>query len=147
MPLPALNMIGMVTKHWKLIAAAGALFVMYLYWADRTSQIEELRAKNDNLRAEIVLKDAQYAENERRFRTEIADQNEKIKQAGDEFVRLQRDSEVLIEKENARNEQRVTQLEQQLSLLKNIPTPQTCTESIDLLVDIGVANPWPTKSK
>lgn len=145
MPLPALSAMSFISKYWKYAVLIGAVFVMYLYWADRTSQIEDLRAQTQELQAEIVLKDAQYEENERKYQAEIADQNAKIVEASNEYNELKRTTEVLIAEEVARNTQREESLEQQLNILKNLPTPQTCSTSIDLLVDVGVANPWPTQ--
>lgn len=137
-----ISVITFFTKYWKVIVVAGAIFVMYLYWSDRTNQIEELREIQSKLTAEIVLKDAQYAENARKFKAEIADQNEKIRQAAEEFVELETKSSLLIAAETARNDERQRRLQEQIALLQSLPTPETCETSIGLLVDIGVANPW-----
>lgn len=146
MPLPiypALNAFGFISKHWRILVALGALVVMYLYWADRTNQIEQLRKTEADLRAEIVLKDSQFAENKRRYEKEIADQNAKIRQANTEYQQLQSKIEILVAQETARNDERVRKLEEQLNILRSLPTPQTCEASVALLVDIGVANKWP----
>lgn len=145
MPLPAFSVMSFVSKYWKHAVFIGAIFVMYLYWADRTNLIEDLREQTQQLQAEIVLKDAQYAENERKYQQEISDQNAKIVEASQEYEKLQNSTKILVAEEVARNTQREKSLEEQINILKNLPTPQTCSTSIGLLVDIGVANPWPTK--
>ena len=138
----------MLKNYTKFIPYVGVLVVcvvLFLYWNSRTSDINDLRLMNSALQAELVTKEAAFKENERRLKNEISDQNQKIAAANAEFNRLERESAIAVENARKTSLIRVQQLEQQLTLLRNIPTPQTCEDSVKLLVDIGVANPWPTK--
>ena len=132
-------------KYWPHMAVALGILVIFLYWNGRNNDIEDLRTQVADMRAEIILKDAQYVENARKFKKEIADQNSRIQQANVEYEASERRAAVLVAEANATNNARVTELEKLLELLKNAPTPQTCEASITFLVDVGIANPWPSK--
>ncbi len=135
----------MLLKFWPYLLAAGGILVLFLYWNGRNNEIDDLKIQVANLTAEIVLKDAAYAENERKFKFEINDQNEKINKANAEYEALEQRAEVAVATSNAANAIRLAELNKQLDLLNSIPTPQSCEASIDLLVDIGVQHPWSTR--
>lgn len=135
----------MIKNYTKILPYIGILavcVVVFLYWNGRTADLNNLKIANSALQVELVIRQAAYEENERRLKNEIADQNEKISTANADFERMEYESKLAVD--NARKTSRIReqQLEQQLTLLRNIPTPQTCEASIKLLVDIGVANPW-----
>lgn len=141
---------------WSLIMSLGkqfgpylfgalGLLAVYLYWDGRSDTIISLQLANTQLEAQLMTEKASYELNLASLNGEIADTKRQVINANTRYNDLEQTAAIAKTELEAKLQLRIKNLNDKISLLDAIPTPQTCEGAMDLIITVAEKNPWPLK--
>lgn len=132
-----------VGKYAKIFWPIMVILAAYLYVKGLNDDIKDLKADKRALQQELVIRKQEYETNLGTMQTAIDDQNGLIAHLNKQNEKAEQEAVVKIEAARIKNEALSSKLAEQIQLINNIETPQTCQAAIDLMVDVAIQHPWP----
>lgn len=125
------HIFGFLRDYWKQMIVLAAVGVIALYWIGRTNTIKEQQQTIISLNSDIAKITTQMETDQKNFREVIGKQNKQIEQMVIYSNRLKESVRIAQQKANRFSKQGSNRADTTMAG----PTPKSCQEAIDYLVD------------